>query len=119
MNKFWLITFGIIAGIVALSHIGPMIGLAVSGFIIYMGLHFYLQSTSTAKKVWWAFVGIVGAISAISNAPALIGAAAIAALWMIYRQWNSKPAIRFTETNDPFTNFEQQWSRLSKQEEYK
>ncbi|PSL25055.1 lia operon protein LiaI [Planomicrobium soli] len=119
MNKFWLITFGIIAGIVALSHIGPMIGLAVSGLIIYIGVHFYLGSTSTFKKVWWAFVGIVGAISAISNAPALIGVAAVAALWMIYRKWNNKPTTSFAETNDPFTNFEKQWSKLSKQEEFK
>lgn len=119
MNKFWLITFGIIAGIVALSNVGPMIALAVSGLIIYIGVHFYLGSTSTFKKVWWAFVGIVGAISAISNAPALIGVAAVAALWMIYRKWNNKPATSFTETNDPFTNFERQWSKLSKQEEFK
>ncbi|MDN7241906.1 ABC transporter permease [Planococcus sp. N028] len=119
MNKFWLITFGVIAAIVALSNIGPMIGLAVSGLIIYMGVHFYLGSMSTAKKVWWAFVGIVGAISAISNVPALIGVAAVAVLWMIYRKWNDKPVEVFAETNDPFTNFEKQWNKLSKQEEYK
>jgi lia operon protein LiaI len=88
--------------------------LAVSGLIIYTGVHFYLGSTSTAKKVWWAFVGIVGALSAISNVPALIGVAAIAALWMIYRKWNDKPVEVFAETNDPFTNFEKQWSKLSK-----
>ncbi|MGI2327854.1 ABC transporter permease [Planococcus sp. YIM B11945] len=117
MNKFWLITFGIIAGIVALSNVGPMIGLAVSGLIIYMGVHFYLKSFTTAKKVWWAFVGIVGAISAISNVPALFGVAALVVLWMIYRQWNNKPTNIFSEkaaSNDPFTNFENQWNKLTK-----
>lgn len=114
MNKFWMITLGIIAGIVALSNLGPMIGLALSGLIIYLGVHYYMKSTSTAGKIWWAFVGVIGAISAISNIPALIGVAAIAALWMIYRKWNDEPAVTASKTNDPFTNFEKQWEKLSK-----
>ncbi|RNF40119.1 ABC transporter permease [Planococcus salinus] len=113
MNKFWMITLGIVAGIVALSNLGPIIGLAVSGLIVYMGLHYYLKSVSTAARVWWAFVGIIGAISAISNVPAIIGVAALVALWAIYRKWNEEP-VTVSKINDPFTNFERQWDKLTK-----
>lgn len=112
MNKFWMITLGIIAGIIVLSNLGAIAALAISALILYAGVHYYLRSTSTFAKVWWAFVGAVGAISAISNVPALIGVAAAAGLWMIYRKWNDRPAA-FTETKDPFVNFENQWNKLN------
>lgn len=114
MNKFWMITIGIVAGIVALSNLGPMIGLALSALIVYIGVHYYMKSSSTAGKIWWAFVGIIGAISAISNVPALFGVAALVVLWMIYRRWDAKPAAVAAEKNDPFTNFEKQWDKLTK-----
>lgn len=115
MNKFWLATLGIIAGIIALSNLGPIIGLAVSLLIVYAGVHYYLRSTSTLAKVWWAFVAIVGVISAISNVPALIGVAALVALWMIYRKWNGQSvSVAAVKESDPFTNFEQQWNKLNK-----
>lgn len=113
MKKFWMITLGIVAGIVALANLGSIIRLAISGLVVYMGLHYYLKSTSTAAKVWWAFVGIFGAITAISNVPAIIGVAALAALWVIYRKWNEAP-VTTSKTNDPFTNFERQWDKLTK-----
>jgi lia operon protein LiaI len=112
MNKFWMITLGIITGIIVLSNLGAIAALAVSALILYAGVHYYLRSTSTFAKVSWAFVGAVGAISAISNVPALIGVAAAAGLWMIYRKWNDRPAA-FTETKDPFVNFENQWKKLN------
>ncbi|ANU09943.1 ABC transporter permease [Planococcus antarcticus DSM 14505] len=115
MNKFWLITLGIIAGIVALSNIGSIFGLAVSLLIIYAGVHYYLRSLSTLAKVWWASVAVVGGISAISNVPALIGVAALVALWIIYRKWNGQNvSVVAVKESDPFTNFEQQWNKLSK-----
>ncbi|HSI67170.1 MAG TPA: ABC transporter permease [Planococcus sp. (in: firmicutes)] len=113
MNRFWLITFGIIAGIVALSNLGALIGLALSALIIYAGVHYYLRSYSTIAKVWWGFVGAVGVISAISNVPALIGVAALFALWAIYQKWNDRPVTNY-ESSDPFTNFERQWDKLTK-----
>lgn len=115
MNKFWLITLGIIAGIVALSNLGPMIGLAISLVIVYAGVHYYLRSTTALAKFWWAFVGVIGGLAAISNVPALIGAAALAGLWMIYRQWNGQSvSLEAVKESDPFTNFEQQWNKLNK-----
>ena len=113
MNKFWMTVIGIIAGIIALSNLGPIIGIAVSGVIIYIGVHYYLRSMSTAAKIWWGFVAAVGAVSAISNVPAIIGVLAIAVLWYIYRKWNEEevsPSVK----NDPFTNFEKEWQKLNK-----
>lgn len=115
MNKFWLTTLGIIAGIVALSNLGPMIGLAVSLVIVYAGVHYYLRSTTTLAKFCWAFVGVIGGLAAISNVPALIGVAALAGLWMIYRQWNGQSvSLEAVKESDPFTNFEKQWNKLNK-----
>ena len=113
MNKFWMTVIGIIAGIIAISYLGPIIGLAFSGVIIYIGIHYYLKSLSTAAKIWWGFVAAIGALSAISNVPAIIGVLAIAALWYIYKNWNDE-TVSAPAKNDPFTNFEKQWNKLSK-----
>ncbi|RAZ80887.1 ABC transporter permease [Planococcus halotolerans] len=113
MNKFWMTVIGIIAGIIALSNLGPIISLAFSGVIIYIGVHYYLRSSSTGAKIWWGFVAAVGAISAVSNVPAIIGVLAIAVLWYIYKKWNEKE-VSTSVKNDPFTNFEREWQKLNK-----
>lgn len=113
MNKFWMTVIGIIAGIIALSNLGPIIGLAFSGVIIYIGVHYYLKSISTAAKVWWGFVAVVGALSAVSNVPAIIGVLALAVVWYIFKNWNEETST-VTVKNDPFTNFEKQWDKLTK-----
>ncbi|EGA89940.1 hypothetical protein GPDM_07815 [Planococcus donghaensis MPA1U2] len=115
MNKFWLITLGILAGIIALSNIGALFALAVSAVVVYAGVHYYLRSLSTWSKVFWAAVGIIGVLSAISNVPALIGLAALAGLWMIYRKWTGQSvSVDAMKESDPFTNFEYQWNKLTK-----
>ncbi|MCM3610224.1 ABC transporter permease [Planococcus sp. MERTA32b] len=113
MNKFWMTVIGIIAGIIALSNLGPIIGLAFSGVIIYIGVHYYLRSISTGAKIWWGFVAAVGAISAVSNVPAIIGVLAIAVLWYIYKKWNEEE-VTDSVKNDPFNNFEREWQKLNK-----
>lgn len=115
MNKFWLITLGIIAGIVALSNIGALFALAVSAVVVYLAVHYYLRSSSTWSKAFWAVVGGIGVLSAISNVPALVGLAALAGLWIIYRKWNGQSvSIDAMKESDPFTNFEYQWNKLTK-----
>ncbi|MCH4826109.1 MAG: ABC transporter permease [Planococcus sp. (in: firmicutes)] len=115
MNKFWLVTLGIIAGIVAVSNVGALFALGISAVVVYVGVHYYLRSLSTWSKVFWAAVGVVGAVSAISNVPALIGLAALAGLWMIYRKWNGQSvSVNNLKESDPFTNFEYQWNKLTK-----
>lgn len=113
MNKFWMSAIGIIAGIIAISNLGPIIGLAFSGVIIYVGVHYYLKSVSTAAKIWWAFVAAVGALSAVSNVPAIIGVLAIGVVWYIHKNWNGE-SVSAPTNKDPFTNFERQWAKLNK-----
>ncbi len=115
MNNFWLLTLGIIAGIVVLSNMGALLGLAVSAVVVYAGVHYYLRSLSTWTKVFWAAVGVVGALSAISNVPALIGLVALAGLWIVYRKWNGQSvSIDAVKESEPFTNLEYQWNKLTK-----
>ncbi|WP_203332062.1 ABC transporter permease [Planococcus beigongshangi] len=113
MNKFWMTIIGIIAGIIALSNLGPMIGLAFSGLIIYIGVKYYLTAGSTGAKIWWGFVAAAGAISAVSNVPAIFGVLALAVLWYVYKNWNEEK-FSAPVKNDPFTNFEKEWNKLTK-----
>ncbi len=59
-----------------------------------------------------------GILSAVSNIPAMIGLAAIAIVYVIYKKWNGEdvkiPTIESKKEEDPFTNFEKEWSNLTK-----
>lgn len=117
MRKVLLVILGIIAAITALSLLGPLVGLAVSAAITYAGIHLYLKAHSTFAKFIAIVVGLIGGISAITNIPGLIAIIAIAIGFLIYRKWDNKDAKVFTRTyksNDPFTNFEKQWSEIKK-----
>lgn len=113
MNKFWLAVIGITAGIVALANLGSLLGLIVSAAVTYAGFHFYQRSVSTLAKIWWGIVAAVGVITAISNVPAFFAVAGLVILWMVWRKWNDDE-IRISRSNDPFTNFENQWKQLKK-----
>ncbi|MFJ7661167.1 ABC transporter permease [Lysinibacillus sp. NPDC097162] len=117
MKKFLLLTGGIIAACVALALIGPITGLLFSGVLVALGMHFYIGSKSTFAKIIWFTVGLIGVLSAVSNIPAMIGLAAIAIIYVIYKKWNGIdvkiPTVEAKE-EDPFTNFEKEWSNLTK-----
>ncbi|MEG0448590.1 MAG: ABC transporter permease [Lysinibacillus sp.] len=117
MKKLILLAGGVIAAIIALTLVGPIIGLLFSGVLVAIGMHYYIASQSTISKVIWFTVGVVGILSAISNIPAMIGLAAIAIVYVIYKKWNGEdvkiPTIE-TKQDDPFTNFEKEWSNLTK-----
>ncbi|MGE7093009.1 ABC transporter permease [Lysinibacillus sp. NPDC048646] len=117
MKKFLLLTSGIIAACVALALIGPLAGLLFSGVLVALGMHFYIASKSTFTKIIWATVGLIGVLSAVSNIPAMVGLAAIAIIYVIYKKWNGEdvkiPTVEAKE-EDPFTNFEKEWSNLTK-----
>jgi len=118
MKKFFFLVVGIIAGIVALSMLGPLVGLAFSALVVYLGMHYYVKSNSGFGKVFWVGVGLIGILSAISNVPALVGLAAIFIVYVLYKKWNNEE-ISFSKTkgmteNDPFTNFETEWAKLTK-----
>ena len=117
MKKFWLVVAGIIAGITALSTLGAILGLGISGLLVIAGAHFYLKSSTTFLKVFWAIIGIVGLLSAVSNIPGLLGIIAIGALYYIVKKWKqleNQSSISQVDSNDPFVNFEKQWNDLYK-----
>lgn len=111
MKKFGLALLGIIAGITIIGMIGPLGGLLLSGAIAYTGFHFYVKANSSFSKVIWALVGIAGTLIAIAHFPGVIGLIAIAALVYVYYKWD-RSAKQKTQSNDPFQNFEKEWSNL-------
>jgi lia operon protein LiaI len=117
MRKFFLLIGGFIAGCVALALTGPLAALLFSGLFVALGMHFYTSSKSTFGKILWFTVGLIGVLSAVSNIPAMVGLAAIAIIYVIYKKWNNEdvkiPTIE-AKKEDPFTNFEKEWSNLTK-----
>ena len=114
MKKFGLALLGFIAGITIIGMIGPLGGLLFSGAIAYAGFHFYVKADSSFSKVVWALVGIAGAVTAIANFPGVLGAIALAALAYVYYKWDrsTKPKTTTKKSNDPFQNFEKEWSNF-------
>ncbi|HWL12865.1 MAG TPA: ABC transporter permease [Ureibacillus sp.] len=118
MKKLFYLTAGGIAVIVALSMLGPLVGFAFSALLVFASIHYYVKSTSVIAKVLWISLGLIGVFTGISNVPALVGLAAIFLIYVLYKKWNDeeisfKKAKAFKE-NDPFTNFETQWAKLTK-----
>lgn len=116
MKKIGLALIGFIAGVAILSMVGPLGGLLFSGAIAYAGLHFYIKADTRFSKVVWALVGIAGALSALANFPGIFGLLAIVALVYVYQNWSksTKPKKATKKSNDPFQNFEKEWSNFTK-----
>ncbi|WP_042472193.1 lmo0954 family membrane protein [Bacillus ndiopicus] len=113
MKKFLYFIGGSIAFLIALALLGPMIGLLFSGLLVAAGLHYYTKCTSVFGKIMSATVALAGFLSAASNIPALIGLIAIFVLYYIAKNWKQESNIIETD-EDPFNNFEREWSKLSK-----
>lgn len=118
MKKFFFLVLGTIAVIVALSMLGPLVGFAFSALLIFLGMHYYVKTNSGFAKVFWVALGLIGILTAISNVPALVGLAAIFTIYVVYKKWNNED-VSFSRTtafneNDPFTNFETEWAKLTK-----
>ncbi|CAM5182728.1 Lia operon protein LiaI OS=Ureibacillus acetophenoni OX=614649 GN=SAMN05877842_10456 PE=4 SV=1 [Ureibacillus acetophenoni] len=118
MKKLLLLIAGGITFIIALAMVGPMIGMAFSALLVFLAMHFYVKSKSSFSKVMWVILGIIGILSAISNIPAIIGIVAIVILYVLYKKWKDEDVkVEFptkSKSNDPFTNFEREWSNLTK-----
>ncbi len=120
MKKFLLLIAGGITFIIALCMLGPIIGLAFSAVLIFLAMHFYVKSKTTFSKVIWILLGIIGVLSAISNIPALVGIVAIVILYVLYKKWKNEdvkielPIKTVDKNDDPFMNFEREWSNLTK-----
>lgn len=94
-----------------LAVAGPVLAaLLLCGAITAIGIHYFMKSKSIFGQIIWGSVAAVGALAAISNIPGLAIVAIIAALYYAYK----KDALSFTETNDPFDNFEREWAKMNK-----
>lgn len=116
MKKFMLACVGVIAALIILATVGPLGGLLFSGAIAYAGIHFYIKANSTFSKVVWALVVIAAGLSMIANFPGLLAAAALVGLYYIYKKGRlgKKTTTTQSTSNDPFQNFEKEWSNLMK-----
>ncbi|MCM3386993.1 lmo0954 family membrane protein [Ureibacillus chungkukjangi] len=118
MKKFFFLVVGAIAAIVALSMLGPLVGFGFSALLVYLGMHYYVKTNSKFGKVFWVALGLIGIFTAISNIPALVGLAAIFTVYVLYKKWNNEE-VSFSKSkaikeDDPFTNFEMEWAKLTK-----
>lgn len=113
MKKFGLLLVGGISALVLLSNLGPMVGLAVSLAILYFIIKQFLKTDSTGWKIGLGILGFIILMASISNAPAIVGIVAAYILYVVYKKWNQEKTVIKTE-NDPFQNFEKQWSELNK-----
>ncbi|MBP1969477.1 lia operon protein LiaI [Virgibacillus natechei] len=116
MKKFMLFVGGLVALIILLANLGPMVLLALSVWLLYVVFKKFVKSNSTAGKVGWVIVGLILLSIALSNIFAVIGLVAAYALYLIYSSWkkdNRDPVVHVVNDDDPFTNFERQWSEIN------
>lgn len=111
MKKFGLFLLGAIALIVLLTQIGPMIGLLVSLAVLFFAFKQFIRADSAGGKIVWALIGLIALGFAVGNVPALIGIAALLALYFVYKTWNDRKIIE-RRPKDPFDNFEKQWKEM-------
>lgn len=111
MKKFGLLLIGGIAALVLISNLGPMVGLVVSLAILYYVFKQFLKTDSMGLKIALGILGVFLLLTAASNVPAIIGIAAAYILYVVYKKWNSSKSV-VKESDDPFQNFEKQWSEL-------
>jgi lia operon protein LiaI len=111
MKKIGLLAAGFIAAMVLISNLGPLIGLGVSLLVLYFVVKQFLKTNSTGAKVGWGIAGFIILMATASNVPAILGIAAAYVLYLVYKNWDKKDNV-IQEENDPFVNFEKQWSQL-------
>lgn len=116
MKKFMLFIGGLVALLVLLSTLGPMVFLAVSIWLLYVIFKQFVKSDSTVGKIGWVVAGLIVLGIAFSNIYAVIGIAAALALYVIIKNWKNdkqEPNGQAGMEDDPFKNFERQWSELN------
>ncbi|MFE8701414.1 flagellar basal body rod protein [Cytobacillus sp. FJAT-54145] len=113
MKKFGLLLVGGISALVLLANLGPMVGLIVSLAILYFIIKQFLKTDSTGWKIGLGILGFIILMASISNAPAIVGIVAAYILYVVYKKWNQEKTV-VKDGNDPFQNFEKQWSELNK-----
>ncbi|MCM3719569.1 flagellar basal body rod protein [Fictibacillus phosphorivorans] len=112
MKKLGLLVVGGIAAIVLIANLGPMVGLAIGLAVMYYAYKKCVVAETGGKKFWWGALSVIGLCIAVANLPAILGAVAIYVLYLVYKKWNQSETIVEQTENDPFTNFEREWSKL-------
>ena len=114
MKKFGLLVLGGVALIVLFANLAPMIALGISLVIMYYSYKGFVKTDSTFKKVVLAVIGVIALFASASNIPAVFGFVAAYILYVVYKKWNNSKKEIIKEDNDPFTNFEKEWSELKR-----
>ncbi|WP_106496741.1 lmo0954 family membrane protein [Lentibacillus sp. Marseille-P4043] len=116
MNKFLLFLGGLAALLVLLATLGPMILLGVSIWLLYVIFKQFMKSDSTVGKIAWVVAGLIILGIGLSNIYAVIGVAAAYILYQIFRNLRKDDHNSKGQTvvdDDPFTNFERQWTEMN------
>ena len=116
MRKFLLFVVGLIAWIIVAVNLGPLILLGISIWVLYVVFKQFLNSDSTVIKVGWAILGLLILCITVSNIFLIIGIAAAIVLYLIIKNWKNDDKYsgqEIIDADDPFTNFERQWSELN------
>lgn len=115
MKKLLLLILAFIAVIILIVNLGPMILLGVSIWLLYVVFKQFMKSDSTGARIGWIILGLVILSMATANIFSIIGVAAAIALYLIYKNWNddNDDQVEVIDDQDPFTNFERQWSELN------
>lgn len=115
MKKVGLFLIGAIVAIVLLSHLGPLVGLVISGVLLYLVFKQFMKAGTTGAKIGWGALGIVLLCITASNLPAIIALVAAYVLLLVFKKWKKSGAVtQKSNSDDPFQNFEKQWSELNK-----
>ena len=115
MKKVGLFLIGATAAIVLVSQLGPLVGLIISGVLLYLVFKQFLKAGNTGAKVGWGALGIILLCMTASNLPAILGLAAAYILLLVFKKWKkSGKTEKMNTSDDPFQNFEKQWSELNK-----
>lgn len=117
MRKFMLFVGGLVALFILLANLGPMVLLGLGVWLLYIIFKKFVKSDSTMGKIGWIVLGLFVLTMVLTNIYSIIGIAAAAALYYIYKSWNKEeaPVVEVVkEDNDPFTNFEREWAELNR-----
>ncbi|QXE01232.1 flagellar basal body rod protein [Terribacillus sp. DMT04] len=99
MKKVLLIIGAVVAVAVLLANLGSLLVLAISVAVGYYGLRRFVMTDAVGAKIGWGVVIGIGVCISLSNLPALIGLAALAALYYMYKAWKKdKEAEKFDFT---------------------
>ncbi|GLY11744.1 flagellar basal body rod protein [Pseudobacillus badius] len=114
MKKVMLFCIGGLAAIIAIASVGPILGLVLCAAIMYVAWKQYKQAASKGLKFFWGATGVIAFFVAVGNVPALLGVAALAVLYVVYKKWQEEEEdfVDVAKEKDPFVNFEKQWNQL-------